>query len=70
MTEKRADARRRILQTVNRFMLANARRKVPFVPSRPLSTRHIQRAVFIARQHRLVPSHVLVAAGFNTERAR
>lgn len=58
----RTAARGQILDAANRHIAHQG------LSGRTLSARHLNRAVFICRQHQLVPGKVLVAAGFNATR--
>jgi len=55
-------AREKILMAANRHRIFNS--------TKIMTMRHIQRAVFRCRQHKLVSSEVLEAAGFNPTRKR
>ena len=61
----RTEARRKIIQTANRFRVHQAHRRWPYVPPTVFSARHIQQAVCVVRRHGLVKPEVLEAAGFN-----
>lgn len=65
MSVERAAARRKIIQTANRFRVHQAQRRRPYVPPMVYSARHIQQAVCVARRNALVKADVLDAAGFN-----
>lgn len=60
---KRQEARDRIVQAVNRYKLTMRRS-----PTLVSTGSGMQWAVFVARQRRLVPAKVLVAAGYKAVR--
>ena len=55
-------AREKILMAANRHRIFNS--------TKVMTMRHIQRAVFRCRQHKLVSPEILEAAGFNPTRKR
>lgn len=69
--ERRTAARRRIVQTANRYKLARYRAAYVHRPvPRLLSMRQVNEAVCICRRQQLVPAATLAMAGFNVTEIR
>lgn len=62
--EGRDEARVRIVQTANRFILAQSSRRTPPFPARLLGMRQVQQAVCVVRRNRLVSDADLKLAGY------
>lgn len=60
----KTEARRKIIQTANRYRLHRAQRRTPFFPPTVYSARHIQQAVRVVRFNELVDAETLNVAGF------